>query len=170
MCVHMCEEISVQCLSECIFYIGVIIMRHALVHITFPSGIGEITQLFSWHDIADSLKDKYIQLLEKFEVALKISHKRVIVPSLMPNHASYPEIDYVKVDEYNRPALSRFWLSPYIPDGFWPRLICRTVNDHRIRKVLNSCTHILSLQDTSLLYKTICICIPIITNYMCIII
>ena len=111
-----------------------------------PPGIGDITLLFSrFDDIPVTLKEKYIQLLEKFEVALKINRRHVIIPSLMDEKTPYPPtndvlsdcswLETVNLDTFYQPTLRRFWLSPYIPDGFWPRLICRIANDHQIGKV-----------------------------------
>ena len=41
------------------------------------TGVVQVTHLFWNHGFSDSLKLKYIQLLEKFEVALKISKTQV---------------------------------------------------------------------------------------------
>ena len=92
-------------------------------------------------DIPDKLKQKYIQLLEKFEVALKIDRRHVIIPSLMPDSVRYPKTNDIlsdvtsSFDPYYQPPFRRFWLSNYIPDGFWPRLICRIAMDQHIGKV-----------------------------------
>ena len=102
--------------------------------------------LFSQRDIPETLKDKYISLLEKFEVALTIKRRHVIIPSLMPDSAQYPKTtdvlhDYIleesmsAIEACYQPPLRRFWVSNYIPDGFWPRLICRIANDQQIGKV-----------------------------------
>ena len=79
------------------------------------------------------MKECYISLLEKFEVALKISPNQMIIPSLTPEKASYPK----PADDalFNCPPLRRFWLADFIPDGFWPRLICRVTSDQQIAHV-----------------------------------
>jgi hypothetical protein len=69
----------------------------------------------------------------------------VIIPSLMPDSAQYPKTtdvlrDWVEasistIEACYQPPLRRFWMSNYIPDGFWPRLICRIANDQQIGKV-----------------------------------
>lgn len=102
-------------------------------------GMGEICNLFQ--DAPDRLRKKYIQLLEKFEIALQLTDTQVIIPSLMPHDANYPKPNdalndiTMNVDSFYQPPMRRFWLADYIPDGFWPRLICRIATDHQIGKV-----------------------------------
>ena len=91
------------------------------------------------------MKHRYISLLEKFEVSLRINPNQMIIPSLMPESMSYPKPDETlsdipssmldDVERYYQPPLHRFWVADYIPDGFWPRLICRVATDHQIKKV-----------------------------------
>lgn len=101
--------------------------------------MGEICNLFQ--DAPDRLRKKYIQLLEKFEIALQLTETQVIIPSLMPPFANYPKPNdtlndiTMNVDSYYQPPMRRFWLADYIPDGFWPRLICRIATDQQIGKV-----------------------------------
>ena len=91
------------------------------------------------------MKARYISLLEKFEVALKINHHQMIIPSLMSERASYPKPDDVlsdipttmldEVESLYQPPLRRFWLADFVPAGFWPRLICRVATDQQIGRV-----------------------------------
>ena len=100
------------------------------------SGIGETGQLLTQADIPDSLIEQCIQLLEKFELVLRIGRNKVIIPSLLPDDGVYPPIKSCPSDLTNyQPPLTRFWVSNYIPDGFWPRLICRIASDQQINKV-----------------------------------
>ena len=93
-----------------------------------------------------AIANKYLQLLQKFEVALCIGDKEVIIPSLFPESQSYPKPnDSLKdvtftagVDANYLPPIRRVWFSNYIPDGFWPRLICRLLNDQLIKSILNN--------------------------------
>ena len=134
----------------------------------FPSGVVQVSHLFWNRHFSDCLKRKYIQLLEKFEIALKISHSQVyactlyrsidilffactcarshvfpqvLIPSLMPNEVVYPrpndDLRGIKhfPDEFYVTVLRRFWLADFIPEGFWPRLICRVANDQQIEQV-----------------------------------
>ena len=90
------------------------------------------------------LQETYVNLLEKFEVVLKINSQEVIIPSLMPDRGQYPKpsnnLSDVTMAAYHQdcyqPPLRRIWLSHFIPDGFWPRLICRIVKDNQIKSVL----------------------------------
>ena len=85
------------------------------------------------------MKYKYISLLEKFELAMKINHDQMIVPSLMPEDPSPDDIpndaSITEAEIPYGPPLRRFWLAEFIPDGFWPRLICRVATDQHIEQV-----------------------------------
>ena len=112
------------------------------MNILLYTGIVQIAHLFWNLGFPEALKLKYIQLLEKFEVALKISSSQVLIPSLMPDSVIYPtpnddlqDVSLEIRDEFHQPALRRFWLVDYIPDGFWPRLICRIATDRQIEQV-----------------------------------
>ena len=119
-------------------------LQHICIYIV---GVAEINTLFSKLDVPQTIKDKYISLLEKFEVALTIKGQRIIIPSLLPDSIFFPKPDENlsdvnltnSIDECYQPPLRRLWISDYIPDGFWPRLICRVVNDQQITKV-HMCT------------------------------
>ena len=136
-----------QCLHTCVYlYLPSPALSH-IVSFTFSftlphSGVAEVSGLFCYKDMSVSLKNHYISLLEKFEVALKINSSQMIIPSLMPEQTSYPTPSVVLsdvamlggVDDY-LPPLCRFWLADYMPDGFWPRLICRVATDPQISHV-----------------------------------
>ena len=102
--------------------------------------MGDVCDLFQGSP--EGLRKKYIKLLEKFEVALQLTETQVIIPSLMPTEASYPKPNdclrdiEMDVDNFYQPPMRRFWLAVYIPEGFWPRLICRIATDHQIGKVV----------------------------------
>lgn len=105
-------------------------------------GVAEISSLF--RDMGPLMKVKYVSILEKFELAMKINHQQIIIPSLMPEQASYPEPDNVpmdvshpEVESHYQPPLRRFWLADFVPAGFWPRLICRIASDQQIEQVRN---------------------------------
>lgn len=105
----------------------------------YGAGMGEVCDLFQGSP--NRLRRKYIRLLEKFEVALQLTETQVIIPSLMPSDANYPKPNdclsdiEMDVDSFYQPPMRRFWLAAYIPEGFWPRLICRIATDHQIGKV-----------------------------------
>ena len=103
-------------------------------------GISLIDTLLSQCDVPEILQPIYLSLLEKFEVAMVTNQQHIIIPSLMPTEAEIPKHDEQASelsinDDFYQPPLRRFWYSDYIPDGFWPRLICRIVKDLHIAKV-----------------------------------
>lgn len=87
-------------------------------------------------------------MLQKFEVVLKINPREVLIPSLMPEEACYPKtndcLSDITMAPYHedcyQPPLHRFWPSNFIPEGFWPRLICRIVKDNQISNTLRMFT------------------------------
>ena len=86
----------------------------------------------------------YLQLLQKFELALELNQREVLIPSLLPEEGTFPQPDEslsdvslsVSHDHMYQPPVRRFWLSNYIPEGFWPRLICRVYKDQHISVIL----------------------------------
>jgi serine/threonine protein kinase len=124
-------------------------------------GMGEVCDLFQGSP--DRLRRKYIRLLEKFEVALQLTETQVIIPSLMPTEVNYPKPNdslsdiEMDVDSFYQPPMRRFWLAAYIPEGFWPRLICRIATDHQIGKTLRNLIKrdpkMSSAQDSTPYYK-----------------
>ena len=125
-------------------------MLHAIYYnatLINPSGIGKVTELFDTRKVNKELKENYIQLLQKFEVALKLNNTHVIVPSLMPSAAPHPSPrDPAPGDPL---PLTRVWLSKFILDGFWPRLICRVTTDKHITRTLDSIVGMTTVQDGS---------------------
>ena len=98
----------------------------------------QVDTLLAQCGVPEMLQPIYISLLEKFEVAMVTDQQHIIIPSLMPTEAEFPnhvEQALFTIDDGYQPSLRRFWHSDYIPDGFWPRLICRVVKDVHIAKV-----------------------------------
>lgn len=91
------------------------------------AGIAEIDQ-GKW-------KENYINLLEKFEVALRINSRQIIIPSLMDDSAPDDVLSSISDSLLDSPPLLRFWLADHVSLGFWPRLICRVATDHQIGRV-----------------------------------
>ena len=114
-----------------ILIITIIIDIHAWVNKT--AGILTLDSICTQFASDDhGLKEELKYLLEKFEVAFIIDDRHMIVPSIMSEVKCF-NFEPPQCTAY--PHLRRFWLSDYIPDGFWPRLICRIVKDHHIAKV-----------------------------------
>lgn len=97
-----------------------------------------------------SLVMKYIELMSKFEVAIKISDKFLLIPSLLPDRQKECPV----VADHESPELRRAmnihaylhnrvhrrqYLMSYIPSGFWARLLTRLIADDRICKIVSSC-------------------------------
>ena len=109
----------------------------------------EVSKLFEAQSITPLLKDKYVQLLEKFEVALQVTQKLVIVPSMMLSQIEYPLAQCPAVDTSDitqdlphppQRTLRRLWLSDYVPEAFWPRLICRVAVDQNVCRLVGTVT------------------------------
>ena len=130
-----------------IYYLFIYLFIYLLNFIVCFLGRVSIDTLFNRSSILknDAAKaNTYIELLQKFEVALRVNKSYVLIPSLMPTEAVYPKLDDSlkglslskgHVDSFI-PPLRRFWFSNYVPEGFWPRLICRIINDPQIRSIL----------------------------------
>lgn len=107
---------------------------------TFLLGVANIETLFSEYKEPRHLQEKYICLLEKFDVVQNLGDNQVIIPTLMPESAHYPDTKDVFSDielsmSSFQPPLRRIWFSNFIPNGFWPRLVCRIATDKQIDKV-----------------------------------
>ena len=81
--------------------------------------------------------DKYIQLLVKFEVVLKLDEETLLIPSFLGEnrpeiqYSYYADIDYL-------PAIKTHIMVDYIPGGFWARLITRILSDVAIKEAVVS--------------------------------
>lgn len=111
-------------------------ISHIIHDVFLYIGVAAIDDLFP--DCEDnSLKKVYITLLEKFDVVQRLQNNCIIIPSLMPERKQYPKPnDSVYpdgIDTDYEPPLRRFWFSNSIPNGFWPRLICRITSDQQIK-------------------------------------
>ena len=79
---------------------------------------------------------KYIELMNKFEVALQISNNYLLVPSLLPiKQGPSPAVSSslseetrvsMKMEAYrNSSVFRRQYRMSYVPSGFWARLVTR---------------------------------------------
>ncbi|KAI8480800.1 Leucine-rich repeat serine/threonine-protein kinase 1 [Branchiostoma belcheri] len=64
---------------------------------------------------------KYLQLLERFEIAMAVDDQELLVPSQLPQGAP-AATEYV-----SRKLLRRYYRMVYVPSGFWSRLISRLI-------------------------------------------
>ena len=106
--------------------------------------MAKLEDLFYHRNTMRSLKDHFINYMEKFEVVLRINPDEVVIPCCM-NESQLPIPEEILhnissstfYDENGDcyPPLRRFWLSNFVPDGFWSRLICAVYKDPQIIKV-----------------------------------
>ncbi|XP_066912686.1 leucine-rich repeat serine/threonine-protein kinase 1-like isoform X2 [Clytia hemisphaerica] len=104
---------------------------------------------------------KYVELMSKFEVAIKISEKFLLIPSLLPDKQKECTViaeneseelrKAMNVNAYlNGSVLRRQYLMSYVPSGFWARLLTRLIADNRIGKIVSQCCDIQQGKRTSI--------------------
>ena len=111
----------------------------------------DIKDLFTESKDLQAFKDECINLLSKFDIALRLKNRHLLVPSLLPvdQPSSLPLCTYDNNRLLNGtcsddsgnivyPPLWKFWFSKFIPNGFWPRLICRLTTNQSINTILKS--------------------------------
>ena len=111
----------------------------------------DINDLFTESKALQAFKDECINLLSKFDIALRLKHRHLLVPSLLP--VNQPSSLPLCINDDNQslngtcsddsedivyPPLWKFWFSKFIPNGFWPRLICRLTTNQNINAILKS--------------------------------
>lgn len=99
----------------------------------------DLSQLFRSDRFPSKFINTYIDLLNKFEVALPFITQHLLVPSLLPEqqignrNIMAPGMNTVVARAMNMAAytenrvLRRQYLMSYVPSGFWARLITRCV-------------------------------------------
>ena len=110
-------------------------------------GSVEINELVSQSRLHEDLKDECINLLGKFDIALRLENHRLLVPSLLSPKppASLPTVNIGNT--LVCPPLWKFWFTEFIPNGFWPRLVCRLTANHCINKTLKSLFPLLLMES-----------------------
>ena len=156
-CLHVC---ICMCLQTCKFGQMCVSIR------PFSTlGVANIDTLFSEYKGQKHLQDKYISLLEKFDVVQKLGDNQVIIPTLMPDSAQYPDTmdvfsDFEMSLRSFQPPLRRIWCSNFIPNGFWPRLVCRIATDEQIGKVSNyTCSRLVNITLRVYLFVCLFVCL-----------
>ena len=109
----------------------------------------DINDLFTESKALQAFKDECINLLSKFDIALRLKNRQLLVPSLLPVDppTSLPSCTNDSVELMNDThsdisenvvdsPLWKFWFSKFIPNGFWPRLICRLTTSQIINAIL----------------------------------
>ena len=98
--------------------------------------------LVSLNHLEETLKEmecshfwnKFIRLLEQFQIMVRFSEETVLIPSQLPLE---PESDVGVLrnfqknlaPEKDKSYYVRIWPLEYVPHGFWPRLLCRVAQD-----------------------------------------
>ena len=118
---------------------------------------------------------EFLTLMQRFEVILMLDKQRILIPSLLPKKqqdscivfpkfVSLDELEmtcclqelskqpYAPICQLPHPILVRFYLLPFVPNGFFPRLIARLMGGNIMEHLLKSLTtgpldshHILNL-------------------------
>ncbi|XP_070542862.1 leucine-rich repeat serine/threonine-protein kinase 1-like [Ptychodera flava] len=105
----------------CNFLARVITVRagHHLV-MAGKMNIKKMEWLFHDTQYPKELIGQYLQLLERFEIALAISKKEILIPSMLPKEKPGFSLEPL-------PKLLRYYKMSYVPSGFWSRLITRLI-------------------------------------------
>ena len=119
----------------------------------------DINDLFTESKELQTFKDECVTLLSKFDIALRLKNRQLLVPSLLPvdppsslpscisgNNQLLDDTHSGNSENVVHPPLWKFWFSKFIPNGFWPRLICRLTNNQNINSILK-CAFPLLLDD-----------------------
>ena len=96
---------------------------------------GKNQQLCEWIET-------YVELLERFEVVLKIDQGQILVPSFLPERHIYsekPMIDFRNLENIDTDLyhIERLWFLDHVPYGFWARFISRLRGDETIQQLFN---------------------------------
>ncbi|XP_028415469.1 leucine-rich repeat serine/threonine-protein kinase 1-like isoform X2 [Dendronephthya gigantea] len=120
----------------------------------------DLSQLFRSDRFPSKFIHEYVDLLNKFEVALPFITDHLLVPSLLPEqqivsrNAVSPGISNMVARAMNMAAytenrvLRRQYLMSYVPSGFWARLITRVINDKQLEAVVIECTKFIKDGET----------------------
>ena len=110
--------------------------------------------------IYNEICEEFLIFMQKFEVVLKLDDNRLLIPSLLPNdeedscvvfsqaitkklleltNFEQPtDMPHVHIYEIPHPIISRFYLLPFVPSGFFSRVMARLMSSEII-DILNQC-------------------------------
>nr|XP_047128450.1 leucine-rich repeat serine/threonine-protein kinase 1 [Hydra vulgaris] len=105
------------------------------------------------YQFPSSMVPKYVELLNKFDIAIKIQDEYLLVPSELPdkqkdciiiaeNQSSLLKYPMNLNASLPQAVFRRQYLLTYIPSGLWARLLTRMIADSRISKIVASCCDI----------------------------
>ncbi|XP_071964099.1 leucine-rich repeat serine/threonine-protein kinase 1-like [Antedon mediterranea] len=72
----------------------------------------------------DDWFDQYLHLLAKFEIAIRIDERRLLVPCKLPSQEPGHTVEH---DSGSRNEIKRIYKMAYIPVGFWNRLLSKLI-------------------------------------------
>ena len=92
---------------------------------------------------------EFISLMQKFEIILLLDEKHLLIPSLLPTaeeqaccissmQISDELHDYVALYQTPYPILARYYLMPFVPNGFFARVIARLMSTDIINHLQQS--------------------------------
>lgn len=103
--------------------------------------------------------DQFVDLMRKFEVIFRLNKQHILIPSLIPvreedactiySSSIYDSIrnvrssnieSYTKLSELNSSLYCRYYMLPFIPSGFFVRLIARLLSSDIIDQLYTSLT------------------------------
>ncbi len=121
--------------------------------------IRDLRHIFNDTEFPIRWQKQYIRLLTTFEVAVELGGGELLIPSTLPiaspilPQSMYPE-------ELKRlPPLRHVYIVPFIPSGFWPRLISRLLIDPSITQLAKTGCGLTKEGGRCLLYITHCMII-----------
>lgn len=90
--------------------------------------------------IPRKFQEQCTTLLGLFGVILRINENKILIPSQMPKGPpdilATPTPPLLEVEQdagLQYRSICRYWFTNFLPEGFWPRLICRLVDDQVLR-------------------------------------
>ena len=121
----------------------------------------KIFQSTSTHCVNCDLVTEFLTLMQNFEVILMLDRQRILIPSLLPTdeqdscivfpksvsleetETSYcfeelSKTPHAPICQVPHPLLVRYYLLPFVPNGFFPRLIARLMSSNIMDHMLKS--------------------------------
>ena len=125
--------------------------------------LNKIFQTTSSKCVNCDIVTEFLTLMQKFEVILMLDKQRLLIPSLLPKNQQescivfpksvsmdvlemtccFEELSkqpYAPMCKLPHPILVRFYLLPFVPNGFFPRLIARLMGSNIMEHLLKSLT------------------------------
>ncbi|XP_030832200.1 leucine-rich repeat serine/threonine-protein kinase 1-like [Strongylocentrotus purpuratus] len=92
-----------------------------------------LRELSKKSSIEEDKFEQYLQLLARFEIVVPISHHWYLVPARLPRDNPGVMLSPHNTDDAPFHYLRRIYKMPYLPPGFWIRLVSRLIADLQMR-------------------------------------